>query len=96
VVARNHGVHSADDSRATGTEWADAALDYAALLREHIYEENNILFAMAERLLTQAEQQQLASSFAEVDTQKIGEPLASRLLQIAESLRSQTAGAVSK
>jgi hemerythrin-like domain-containing protein len=86
----------ADGNRAAGAEWADAALDYAALLREHIYKENNILFAMAEQVLTQDEQEQLASAFSGVDTQKIGEPLAKRLLQIAEGLRSQTAGAVSK
>jgi len=85
-----------EGNRAAGAEWADAALDYAALLREHIYKENNIVFAVAERVLTPDEQQQLASAFAEVDTQKIGKPLGQRLLQIAEDLRSQTAGAVSK
>ena len=36
--------------------WAAAARDYAALLRVHIDKENNILFMMAERILTDAEQ----------------------------------------
>ncbi|HVO64347.1 MAG TPA: hemerythrin domain-containing protein [Terriglobales bacterium] len=87
---------SAEGNRAAGAEWADAALDYAAFLREHIYKENNILFAMAEQVLTQDEQQQLASAFTEVDAQKIGEPLAKRLLQIAGNLRSQTVSAGSQ
>lgn len=82
-----------EGNHAAGAEWADAALDYAALLREHIYKENNILFAMAEQVLTQDEQHQLASAFAEVDAQKIGEPLAKRLLQIAGNLRSHTVAA---
>ena len=59
----------AEGNGTAGAEWADAALDYVALPREHIYKENNVLFAMADQVLTQNEQEQLASAFAGVDTQ---------------------------
>ena len=42
--------------RSSGATWANAALDYVALLRKHIAKENHILFVMAERLLSPDEQ----------------------------------------
>ena len=57
---------------AAGKRWADAARQYTSLLREHIMKENNILFVMAERLLTDAEQQALAIEFDRVETEKMG------------------------
>jgi hemerythrin-like domain-containing protein len=73
-------------NREAGAQWADAALDYVALLREHIAKENNVLFVMAERLLTPEEQQRLASKFDDVDTQKMGKGECDRLLRLADSL----------
>jgi len=92
AAAKSH----AEGNLAAGAEWADAALYYAALLREHIYKENNILFAMAEQVLTPCEQEQLASAFAEVDAQKIGDAEGKRLLQIAENLCAQAVGVASR
>ena len=79
------GKSYADGDRSAGAEWADAALDYVALLREHIAKENHVLFVMAERVLTQEEQKQLASAFAGVDTQKIGEAEGKKLLQMPKA-----------
>ena len=76
-----------------GVDWADAAQNYAALLCEHISKENNILFAMAERILSPGEQQQLAAEFASVDKNKMGEGEDARLLQLAERLTAKVSPA---
>ncbi len=52
--------------------WVYAARGYAELLRAHIAKENNILFPMAERLLTDAEQQMLADAFEKAEEEKMG------------------------
>jgi hemerythrin-like domain-containing protein len=52
--------------------WAGAAREYASLLRAHINKENNILFAMAERLLSDAEQTELAEAFERLEVDQIG------------------------
>lgn len=55
-----------------GRTWALAARAYASLLAQHIFKENNVLFMMAERLLTDAEQQELAAAFERTETEKMG------------------------
>ena len=74
-----------------GAQWADAALDYVALLREHIAKENNILFVMAERMLSPEDQQRLASEFDGVDRNRMGEGEGERLLRLADELTGQAA-----
>jgi len=54
------------------SQWVAAARSYVALLRQHIDKENNILFRLAEELLTAEEQQQLATEFEHVETEKLG------------------------
>lgn len=71
-----------------GIRWADAAFQYANLLREHIYKENNILFMMAERMLTAEEQAQLAREFDKVETEKMGAGTLERLHALMERLCS--------
>ena len=74
VLRNEHEVTaSASGDRAAAATWADAALDYVALLREHIAKENQILFAMAERILSADDQARLSVEFAGVDTNKMGE-----------------------
>jgi hemerythrin-like domain-containing protein len=72
--------------QAAGAQWADAALDYVALLRAHIAKENNILFVMAERILSAADQQRLATAFDGVDENGMGEGEGERLLRLADNL----------
>jgi hemerythrin-like domain-containing protein len=55
-----------------GCRWADAARSYAELLRAHIGKENNVLFEMAERMLTPDEQASLAEAFEKLEVEKIG------------------------
>ena len=55
-------------------------------LHDHIAKENNVLFVMAERLLTLAEQQQLASGFDEIEIQRMGAGTHERLHCMMDSL----------
>jgi len=72
-----------------GRKWAKAAMNYSRLLRDHIAKENNVLFVMAERLLTPAEQEQLASAFDEIEIQKMGEGTHERLHRMMDSLLAE-------
>ncbi len=55
-----------------GSRWAGAARRYAGLLRGHIEKENNVLFMMAERVLSPREQEQLAEDFEKLEVDKMG------------------------
>ncbi len=73
---------------ATGADagWTEAARSYVGLLRAHIDKENNVLFKMAEYLLTDAEQQKLASAFERVEEEKIAAGTHERLHLLMERL----------
>jgi len=70
-MAEATNAYAAGD-KAAGPRWADAATGYAGLLRSHIQKENNVLFVMAERLLSDAEQAQLAEDFDQIEIEKMG------------------------
>ncbi len=57
---------------ASGARWAQAAEQYAALLRSHIDKENMVLFPMAERLLSTSELEDVAEDFEKLETEKMG------------------------
>ncbi len=69
-----------------GARWAEAARGYAMLLHEHIDKENNVLFKMAENLLTEAEQLELARAFEKLEEEKIGVGTHERLHSLIERL----------
>jgi hemerythrin-like domain-containing protein len=69
-----------------GRAWAEAARGYAALLREHINKENNVLFVMAENLLSATEQSELARGFEKVEEEKMGAGTHERLHALMEKL----------
>lgn len=48
------------------------ALGYVALLRQHIFKENNILFPMADTLLSPAEHSHLYDAFDAIERQRTG------------------------
>jgi hemerythrin-like domain-containing protein len=52
--------------------FTEAAGSYAGLLQEHISKENTVLYMMAERLLTDSEQRELAARFDEIDDERLG------------------------
>lgn len=50
-------------------QFADALEEYAALLRQHIYKENNVLFLLAERALTPVDDELAAQRYQEIEPQ---------------------------
>jgi len=69
--------------------WARAARCYVELLRAHIAKENNILFAMAEQMLTDTEQQTLAEAFERAEKEKMGAGTHQRLHAQMERLLAE-------
>jgi hemerythrin-like domain-containing protein len=71
-----------------GIRWAAAARGYIPLLRDHIAKENNVLFVMAERTLSDDEQRQLAAEFEKVETEKMGPGTHERLHALMDELNT--------
>ncbi len=59
---------------------------YCAFLREHIYKEDNILFPMADEVLTKEDQAKLEADFTAFDEGEIGEEDLKKYPQLAEEL----------
>ena len=74
---------------AAGPRWALAARKYADLLDHHIYKENEILFVMAERMLSQTEQHELAQAFDKLEVEKMGAGTHERLHAQMEKLLAE-------
>ena len=81
---------AARDYRAGGREsashWAGDAKAYSLLLRQHIGKENDILFVIAERMLSAEEQAKLAADFERVEIEKMGAGTHERLHAQMEQL----------
>jgi hemerythrin-like domain-containing protein len=79
-----------DTPGVSGRRWAQAAAEYTNLLREHIAKENDVLFQMAESLLTSEEQERLSQEFERMEVQKMGvgthERLHSRMNQLLKEI----------
>lgn len=80
--------YAGGDSSA-GTRWAVAAQRYIPLLRGHIDKENNILFVMAENLLSPADQTRLATEFERVEEEKMGAGTHERLHALMDRLTAE-------
>ncbi len=65
--------------RKAGTAWASPAKGYARLLSEHILKENNVLFPMAENILSPAEEEALTAQFEKLEIDKMGRGTHERL-----------------
>jgi hemerythrin-like domain-containing protein len=61
-------------------------LDYAALLRGHIQKENNVLYPMADSMLTDDDQRMLAEAFAQIEAEDMGAGVHERYHQLAHAL----------
>jgi hemerythrin-like domain-containing protein len=89
--AYEHGEQS------SGFIWAKVAREYAEFLRNHIAKENNVLFVMAERMLSPDEQSRLATEFARMEKQKMGagthERLHRKMEQLLNTIQKQTTAA---
>jgi hemerythrin-like domain-containing protein len=65
---------------------AERLAGYAALLRQHIFKEDNILFPMADRVFSEADQAALAADFERVERDDIGEGAHERYTTLARQL----------
>ena len=87
-MAQEGAAYAAGTAGAVG-RWSSAARGYVQLLREHIYKENNILFVMAERMLTGTEQQELVAAFERVEEEKMGVGTHERLHKLMDKLAAE-------
>ncbi len=60
-------------SKANRQKFIAAARDYIALLRQHIWKEDNVLFQMAQQVLTEADDERLSEKFEKHEREHIGE-----------------------
>jgi hemerythrin-like domain-containing protein len=67
-------------------ELAEALLRYASHLRNHIFKENNVLFPMADKMLSGEDQEALGRAFDAVETEEMGEGTHERYHQLAHRL----------
>jgi hemerythrin-like domain-containing protein len=51
-------------------QFAEAANQYIPLLRQHIFKENNVLFQMAERVMSQADDTDVTGRFSQVEQER--------------------------
>jgi len=65
---------------------AGRLLAYAALLRAHIDKEERVLFAMADRVLTANECQDMVKAFDRVEAEELGEGVHEKYHQLAHEL----------
>jgi hemerythrin-like domain-containing protein len=67
----------------------DNALGYAELLRQHIDKEENILYQMADQVLTTTDQGELLSRFQEVERERIGAGKHEEYVRLVEDLERE-------
>ncbi len=72
---------------------AEAIHGYAQLLRAHIDKENDVLFPMAEQILSEAEQRTLVTAFEDVEQTVVGPGVHERLLAGLTRLEAPAAAA---
>ena len=84
MAAASEGIAKGD--AAAAGRWVPAARGYSDLLRAHIQKENNILFVMAERILSDDEQAELAREFERVEIEKMGPGTHERLHAVMDRL----------
>jgi hemerythrin-like domain-containing protein len=89
-MSEAEGAYRAGTSSAASS-WAKAARSYATLLREHISKENEVLFTMAEEMLSEMEHQELAQAFERVETERMGTGTHERLHARMEQLLREAA-----
>ena len=68
----------------------DKAKAYLRLLKDHIQKEDEILFKIADDVISPDEQKQLLRSFEEHEAEEIGEGVHEKYLKIAEELEAKT------
>lgn len=95
-LARQYTKEMADalDALGDGEENAEsrfhaAAYEYIDLLRNHIHKEDNVLFEMGDRVMSDDDQTTLCNRFCEASCQAFGGKTREELMQIADELEQQ-------
>ncbi len=65
------------------------ALRYAALLRQHIAKEDNVLFPMADRVIPADQHEQVEQGFEQVEHEETGAGVHEKYLALAEKLEQE-------
>jgi hemerythrin-like domain-containing protein len=68
---------------------AENARGYAGLLRQHIMKEDNVLFPMADGVLSVDDQQELAQTFDRIETEVMGPGVHERYHQLLDDLERE-------
>jgi hemerythrin-like domain-containing protein len=67
----------------------NAARDYVALLRNHIFKENNVLFPLADKVVPPLEHDKITQDFERVEHEETGEGVHEKYLALAEKLEKE-------
>ncbi|NOY57840.1 MAG: hemerythrin, partial [Calditrichaeota bacterium] len=65
------------------------ARNYSALLSQHIQKENNILYPMANQILSEEDQQNLQREFERVENDVVGKGVHEKYHRLVEELEKQ-------
>lgn len=65
---------------------AEHLIAFVKLLRDHIDKENDVLFAMADQILTPVDQEELCEAFEAIEEEEIGEGVHEQYHQFAHEL----------
>ncbi len=80
----------AEGEPSTAAAVAENARGYAALLRQHIFKEDNVLFNLAEQVLGPAVRTQVEEGFAHVEHAETGHGVHAKYLALAEALERES------
>ena len=88
---RNNGPACAAGDKGAKSAWAAAARGYANLLRNHIWKENEVLFRLADQMISQEEQETLTVEFERIEETKLGAGVHAQLHSKMEKLVQELA-----
>lgn len=92
VKAMAENVAAACAGEVTGLQqFCDNADGYVQLLRVHIAKEDDILFPLADSMLSESDQQALGAAFTHVESHDMGDGTHTRYLEMAEELAQKLA-----
>ena len=77
------------DGRSAALTIAENARGYVDLLRGHIMKEDNVLFPMADRVLSPADQTELERRFEQIETERMGPGVHERYHQLLDDLERE-------
>ena len=77
------------DGRSAALTIAENARGYVDLLRGHIAKEDNVLFPMADRVLSPADQTELEQRFEQIETERMGPGVHERYHRLLDELERE-------